>query len=279
MIFLLGLAALAACAGDTKSCCSATEEFAALGNDASFVAMHDLRQGPAPVSAGKTVTGKTADGAEWQGWLVLPKGGSKGSAVVMIHEFWGLNVWIKAQADELAKEGYAVLAVDLYEGKVATTRDDAVKYMQAVQEPKSEATLLAAVEYLRTNPQIKAERIGTIGWCFGGGWSLRTALLAGDKVQACVMYYGMPERDTEKLKALKAPVLGIFGEKDARINPDVVHEFQKSLDSLGKPNSMHIYPADHAFANPSASSYNSEAAKSAWKLTLEFLKKHLSKQN
>jgi carboxymethylenebutenolidase len=165
-----------------------------------------------------------------------------------------------------------VIALDLYDGKVATTQQEAGKYMGEAKEERIRAIIKGALDYV--GPKAK---IGTIGWCFGGGWSLQTALMAGKQTSACVMYYGMPETDVDKLKAINGPVLGIFAKKDGWINPDKVKEFEANMKKVAKKLTVKMYDADHAFANPSNPKFDKEAAADAHKAALAFLKKYSAK--
>ena len=151
-----------------------------------------------------------------------------------------------------------VLAVDLYDGKVATTAEEAGKYMQACDPARANAIIESAAKYAGENADFR-----TMGWCFGGGWSLQTALLLKDKVKACVMYYGMPEKDVEKLKTLSTDVLMVHAQKDQWINNEVVAGFKKNMEVAGEKLTVLEYDADHAFANPSSPKYNEPAAKEA----------------
>jgi carboxymethylenebutenolidase len=228
-----------------------------------------------PVSA-EEVTYAQVEGKPVPGYLARPKE-AKGSlpALVVIHEWWGLNDNIRAMTRRLAGEGYQALAVDLYGGATADTPDAAMKLMNGVMANRALAAdnLKQAVAYLKGKG---ATKIGVIGWCFGGGWSLQTALLAPDDVKATVIYYGHLETDSEKLATLKSPVVGFFGAKDNSITADSVHAFEAELKKQGKPVEVHIYDgAGHAFANPSGGSYRPEAAQDAWQRTTAFLAKHL----
>lgn len=278
MLALLFAALAGAVIPTDPSCCSesATSRFVALADDPAFGALHDLRQDRAQVSRGKFVSGNSSSGSAYRGWLVAPKTGPSKATILMIHEWWGLNDYIKEQAEKLSDEGYTVLAVDLYGGKVGKTPAEATELMRGVKEEAAQNSLMAALDYVRTDQRIKAAKVGVIGWCFGGGWSLRTALAGGEKIDACVIYYGMPEADTEKLKPLKAPVLGIFGKLDGSINPEVVAKFEAAMKASGKALEVHSYDAGHGFANPSGQRYNSEAAKDAWSKTLAFFKRALN---
>jgi carboxymethylenebutenolidase len=195
--------------------------------------------------------------------------------LIVIHEWWGLNDNIKAVTRRLAGEGYTALAVDLYDGKVADNPDGAKKLMAAVisNPDYAKAVLQAADEFLKKQG---APRIGVIGWCFGGGWSLATALNLPQGIDAAVMYYGQPEKDRTRLAQLRAPLLGLFGADDHSIPPAAVHEMEATLKQLGKSVEVHIYDgAGHAFANPSGTGYRPAAADDAWQRTTAFLSHNL----
>jgi len=177
-------------------------------------------------------------------------------------------------ADKLAGEGYTALAVDLYNGKVAELPDSAGTYARSVKEEEALDNLTQAYQYL-TNDQ-GAGKIGTIGWCFGGGWSLQTALAHPEKIDATVIYYGRLVTDATKLEKLQMPIIGFFGAEDNGIPPETVHEFESALNDAGVKNSIHIYDgAGHAFANPSGTRYVQEAAEDAWQKTVTFLSENL----
>ena len=229
-----------------------------------------------PVKA-RNVNYATVDGHVVQGYLAVPemeKGSTPG--IIVIHEWWGLNDNIRAMARRFAGEGYAALAVDLYDGKVASNPDSAYALMKASMNHANAniENLKQAYSYLADS--VMATKIGVIGWCFGGGWSLRTALAMPDKVDATVIYYGQLVTDPDQLKTLQMPIAAFFGGLDKSIPEQTIHKFESTLDSLGKSVQVKIYPdANHAFANPSGTRYNPEAAKDAWKLTLDFFSKNL----
>jgi carboxymethylenebutenolidase len=215
------------------------------------------------------------DGKDLIGYVAHPKGAVPKAGLIVIHEWWGLNDNIKAMARRLAGAGYLALAVDLYEGEVAEDRDAASRLARGSGERSEEIleNLRQAIEHLRS---AGVERIGVIGWCFGGGWSLRTALAFPDKIDATVIYYGRLTTDDKELGSLASPVLGIFGALDQGIPVETVREFEAALASLGKEASIHIYEeADHAFANPSGTRYNEVAAEDAWAKTVAFLARYL----
>ncbi len=194
------------------------------------------------------------------------------AAVVLIHEWWGLNDQIKAVAAEFAKEGYVALAVDLYDGKVATTAEEARGYTQAVVPAEASDTLASWIAWLREHPK-SSGKIGTVGWCFGGGWSLNASIAA--PVDATVVYYGRVNRTAEDLKALEGPVLGHFATRDKWINREMVGAFEAAMAAAGKRVTSYWYEADHAFANPTGARYDEEDAELAWRRTLDFFRANL----
>lgn len=197
-------------------------------------------------------------------------------AIIVIHEWWGLNDNVRAMADRLAGEGYIVLAVDLFGGKTARTPEEARQLMLGVVENSDSAEDNLRHAYKFVKETAKAPRVASLGWCFGGGWSLDTALLFPDDLDAAVIYYGQVTDDEQKLRPLDVPILGLFGGKDRAITVDSVHRFETALKRLGKTYDIHIYPqAGHAFANPTGQSYDAAAAEDAWRRTLDFLTQYL----
>lgn len=220
----------------------------------------------------ETISLKTPSGREVSGAFGLPERVPAG-AVLMVHEWWGLNDQIKAVASELQKAGFIVLAADLYGGKVATNPNDAQTYMNSVDPQAAEETLAAWIDYLRGLKDSNG-KIGTLGWCFGGGWSLRASLAR--PVEATVIYYGKVDLKPEQLMPLKGPVLGQFANRDQWINPAMVNGFETALKADGKQAEINRYDADHAFANPTGQNYDAADAQVAWDRTLAFLKEYLS---
>jgi carboxymethylenebutenolidase len=216
------------------------------------------------------------------GYLVYPvlnpnNNTQKLPAVVMIHEWWGLNDNIKDMANMLAKEGYVVLAVDLY-GEVATDPGRAMELSSSVRNNPEEAVanMQGAVNYLGSLENVNSSRIASLGWCFGGGQSLQLALNSEEHpLAATVIYYGNLVNDTESLSKIKWPVLGIFGDQDQSIPVDSVMQFEQALNEIGITNEIYIYPGvGHAFANPSGDNYAPKETADAWKKTLVFLEKY-----
>lgn len=226
---------------------------------------------------GKSVSYKSGDETV-QGMLYIPEGKGPFPALVVIHEWWGLNDWVKEQASRLADEGYVALAVDLYRGKVATTPDEAHEIMRGVPPDRAARDLHAAVEFLSSQPDVRKDRIGSIGWCMGGGYSLDVALQE-PTLTAAVINYGHLATDTASLKKINASILGIFGGQDRGIPVDDVKKFEQALKQQGNRVEVVIYPdAGHAFENPNnKTGYRSDDAADAWKHTTIFLASTLKK--
>ncbi|HEX5137654.1 MAG TPA: dienelactone hydrolase family protein [Planctomycetota bacterium] len=238
-------------------------------SEEQFKALHQLTDKKAPEPKGKMID---LDGT--RAYLSLPQGKPPFPGVIVIHEWWGLNGHIQHWADRLAADGYAALAVDLYGGQVAENRDDAMRFMKAVDGEKALGVLKRAHTFLKDDASVKAEKRGCIGWCFGGGWSLRTAIAVPD-LDAAVMYYGQPVLDLAELKKIRAPLLGIFANRDGSITPEQVDAFEKALASAGVKHKILRYDADHAFANPSGARYDEKAAAAAWAEARAFLAERL----
>jgi carboxymethylenebutenolidase len=226
---------------------------------------------------GKSVSYKSGDETV-QGMIYAPAGNGPFPALVVIHEWWGLNDWVKDEASKLADQGYVTLAIDLYRGKVATTPDMAHEIMRGVPEDRAKRDLHAAVEFLKSQPIVKKDRIGSIGWCMGGGYSLDVALQEPD-LAATVINYGHLATDTDALKKINAPILGLFGAQDHGITPDDVHKFESSMKQLGKKIDIKIYDdAGHGFENPNnKDGYRAADTADAWTRIVNFLAATLKK--
>ncbi len=224
----------------------------------------------------KTVTYKSGSD-DVSAYLAMPEEKGKYPAVIMIHEWWGLNDWIKEMATALASEGYVVLAVDLYRGKVASKPDEAGALMNGLPKDRATMDLKSAYDYLKTLPEVDIAKVGTIGWCMGGSYSLLAAKELGEKLTACVINYGRVSGDKNELRAVKASVLGIFGAQDRGIPVESVKAFEAALKELGQSVELKIYTnSGHAFMNPNnTKGYNKADAEDAWKNTLDFLKRTL----
>jgi carboxymethylenebutenolidase len=218
------------------------------------------------------------------GYLVYPilnpnNNTQKLPAVIMIHENRGLNDNIKDTADLLSRQGYVVLAVDLFEGEVTTDPNRARELSSAVRNNSDIAieNMKSAVRYLTSLENVNGSRIASLGWCFGGGQSLQLALNSEEHpLAATLLYYGTPlVTDKQELSKIKWPIQGIFGDKDQAIPVDSVRQFEQSLNELGITNEIYIYSGvGHAFANPSGDNYAPKETADAWKKTLAFLEKY-----
>jgi carboxymethylenebutenolidase len=256
----------------TMICCphpgpSATMDFARFAGDKAFIQAHE---DPAPFrlqnKTGTEISFPTPDGRDGHAYEVKAAVPTH-NYLFVFHEYWGLNDYIRQMAQQLGTDiGHInVIALDLYDGKVATTSQQAGKYMQGVTDERGRSIIRGAISY--AGPHAK---IYTIGWCFGGGWSLQATLLAGSQAGGCVMYYGMPEKDVTKLATLHADVLGLFANKDGWINPKVVDQFVSDMGHAHKKLIVKRYDADHAFANPSNPHHDEAATKDAYQQTLTF---------
>lgn len=210
------------------------------------------------------------------GYIARPEGDGPFPALVLVHEWWGLNENIQEFADKFAKEGYVALTVDMYAGKLATTPQEAMQYSAVVREniEPAFANLNAAVAYLKSQPYVDTDRVGSVGWCFGGGWAYQMA--KNDLgVNASIMYYGQFEPAADFMH-MKASILGHFGEDDTMIPVDDVETFRANLATASGDHAVYIYPnAGHAFSNEESAAYNKEAAELSWTRTLSFLEEEL----
>lgn len=249
------------------------------GNDMSIMAadpaFQQLHKAPLPFTyqgAGEMIKFSTPDGQSANGFLLKSKKPSD-KWLLVYQEWWGLNDNIKKEAETFYNDlkDVNVLAVDMYDGKVATEPSEAGKLMQAASKDRLSSIMKGAIAY--AGP--KAE-FASVGWCFGGMLSLQSAMLEGKKAKGCVMYYGRPEQDVEKLKTLETDVLGIFGSQDKGISPESVKQFEENMQKAGEKVTIKMYDAGHGFANPSNPVYNKEATADAYKLAINYLKGKLN---
>ncbi len=210
------------------------------------------------------------------GYIATPDSAGRHPAIVVIHEWWGLNAWVKEQAEKFARQGYVALAVDLYRGKSATTPDEAHELMRGMPQDRAVRDLEAAFDYLASRPDVNRHKIGSVGWCMGGGLSLQLAVHE-PRLAACAVNYGAMPTDAGDLGKIKAPVLGNFGAEDHGITPDAVRAFEKAMQDAGKTIDVKIYDgAGHAFENPNnKAGYRPDAAVDAWARMLGFFAKTL----
>lgn len=252
---------------------SATDKFAVMASGKEFKAAHLSPRSYTHESqaGGRMMKFKTPDGGEANAYLIEAKTKSA-NWIFVFQEWWGLNDNIKRQAEELyhAVGSVNVLALDMYDGKLATDAQTASQYMGEFRQERGDAIVKGALAYAGANA-----RVGTVGWCFGGGQSLQATLTAGKQGAACVMYYGMPEENIERLKTLNTDVLNIWPTQDQWINKQVMDKFEANMKAAGKKLTIKSYEADHAFANPSNPRYNQQAAADAFQNTVAFFKERL----
>jgi len=212
-----------------------------------------------------------------QAYLALPEGDGPFPGLIVIHEWWGLTDWIKENADSFADDGYAALAIDLYRGKSTSNPKEAAELSGNLPKERAITDLKAAYNYLQNLPGVDSEKIGSIGWCMGGGYSLQATLNIPD-LSACIIAYGRLTDDINEVKKINCPVLGIFAENDPNITPEKVHAFENLLKDEGKENHIIIYPnVSHAFMNPNnRKGYNDSTANEAWNQIYTFLDDNLS---
>ncbi|MBX7126177.1 MAG: dienelactone hydrolase family protein [Cyclobacteriaceae bacterium] len=277
LTLLLVLAFFAVRAQNDVTVChtASTEKFAMFASNKDFNMEHPLPRVYVhkSLAGGQDITFKCADGTEGRGYL-LKAAKPTNNWVFVFQEWWGLNDNIRRHSEELYNDlgNVNVLAIDMYDGKVATDRETAGRYMQEFKQERGATLVKGAIAFAGKNAHI-----GTVGWCFGGGQSLQAALNAGKQADACVIYYGMPVDDVNLLKTLNCDVLGLFAGKEKYINTDVVAKFQANMKAAGKNLTVKSYDAEHGFANPSnpMGNYNEAAAKDAYQQTLAFFKARL----
>ena len=236
-----------------------------------FASLHNNpKQASTAEQLGKMINFSVSDGKDANAYFIPSKKKSN-KWLIVVQEWWGLNDNIKNEADKYYKDlgNMNVLAVDMYDGKVAATPDSAMKLMRGADMTRMVAIIKGAIEHAG-----KDANIYSVGWCFGGMWSLQTAILAESKAKGSVMFYGRPESNLDKLKTLQCDIIGFFGNKDQSPSPAVVNEFEKNMQAAGKKLETHRYEAGHGFANPSNPSFNAEAAADAYQKAITFLKTH-----
>lgn len=211
-----------------------------------------------------------------EAYFTVPAGNGPFPALIVIHEQWGLNDWIRTNANALANKGYAALAIDLYRGKSAQKLDEAQLLMQGLSNDRVIKDLQAAYTYLQNNPKVDKRRIGVIGWGMGGGYALQAATVL-PKLKAAVMNYGSLFPDITNVKKIACPLLGIFGEIDRSIPVMDVQYFNDALKEAKKVKKIIIYRnVAHAFMNPSNKEvYNAEITERAWREIFKFLAQYL----
>ena len=219
---------------------------------------------------GKMMSFDAADGKQANAYFIAAKKKSN-KYLIVIQEWWGLNENIKMEADKYYTDlgDVNVIAVDMYDGKVAATPDSAMKLMRGADMGRMTAIMQGAIKYAGSKASIYS-----VGWCFGGMWSLQTAILAGPQAKGSVMYYGRPETNMDKLKSIQCDIIGFFGNLDQSPSPTMVNDFEKNMKEAGKNLSVNRYQAGHGFANPSNPSYNAAAKEDSYAKAIAFFKAH-----
>jgi len=269
---VLSLSAQEMVCHDVKATPGATEKFAALGKEKDFQMAHD-----APkvlenyVAKGEMKEFKTPDGKTSKAYMVKSEKETN-HYLFLVHEWWGLNDNIKRETEEWASKlgNVNVLALDLYDGKATADPAEAGKLMQSVNGERAKSIVSGAFILVG-----KDAKVATMGWCFGGGWSIQSALIGAKNVIGTVAFYGFPEMDVEKLKTLNADVLAVYGNKDKWITQEVGAKFEAAMKTAGKEIESLYYDADHAFANPSNPNFDEKSATDANKKAFEYLSKRL----
>ncbi|MEJ2613350.1 MAG: dienelactone hydrolase family protein [Ignavibacteriaceae bacterium] len=226
----------------------------------------------------KTMTVSYKSGTDTvHAYLAIPEGDGPFPGLIVIHEWWGLTDWIKENADSFADDGYAALAIDLYRGKLTSNPKEAAELSGSLPKERAITDLKAAYNYIQNLSNVDSEKIGSIGWCMGGGYSLQAALNIPE-LSACIIAYGRLTDDSTEVNKINCPVLGIFAEKDPNITPEKVHAFENLLKDEGKENHIIIYPSvSHAFMNPgNKKGYDESTANEAWNQIYSFLDDNLS---
>ena len=240
-------------------------------SQSKFAQMHlaPIQVNPANL-LGKIVPFNAADGKPGQAYFIPAKKKSD-KWLIVIQEWWGLNDNIKMEADQYFKDlgDVNVMAVDMYDGKVAATPDSAMKLMRGADMNRMVALIQGAIKHAGSKAAIYS-----VGWCFGGMWSLQTAILAGPQAKGSVMYYGRPESNMEKLKSIQCDIVGFFGNLDQSPSPAMVNDFEANMKLAGKNLTAYKYEAGHGFANPSNPSFNAAAKADSYAKAIAFLKSH-----
>ena len=259
---------------DVNATPGATDQFAALGNKKEFQMAHEKPIVLANyVAKGESITFKTPDGKTATGYLVMSNSKKTDKYLFLVHEWWGLNDNTKREAEEWAKKlgNVHVLAIDMYDGKVTADPSEAGKLMQSVDAARGKSIVEGAFMYAGADA-----KVATMGWCFGGGWSVQSALVGNKNVVGTVSFYGMPEMKVERLKTLNADILAIYGTQDKWITPEVGAKFEKAMKDAGKGIESLYYDADHAFANPSNPKFDEKSTKDANQKAFVYLQKRFN---
>ncbi len=257
---------------NAQNCCKPSLSMKAMALMPDFKAAHEapLPFNFTPVN-GKMMTFPVAGGTSG-GAFFIPSKKTSNKVLLVFHEWWGLNDYIKQEAEKLQVSlgDVDVYAVDLYDGKVASEPEEAGKLMGGLKAERGKAIVDGLIKHIGTG-----KKIATIGWCMGGTWSFNGAMGAGNEAVGCVMYYGFPEADDKKIKPLKADVLYIRGNQDKFITKESVDQFGTRVKATKHNFTLHSYDAPHAFANPSNPKFDKDASEEAYGISVKFLKSKL----
>lgn len=236
--------------------------------DPDFQALHPSPIGFSFVGIGKEITMKAADGVDAKGYLIKAKKKSN-KWLFVYQEWWGLNDHIRQEAEKYyydLGEKVNVLALDMYDGQSTSNPQEASKLISSTKEDR----LVNIVKAGYTLAGSKA-KVTSVGWCFGGSWSLRSAIIGGKNNVGSVIYYGMPVDNVNELKKLNSDVLGLFAT-ETRISKEVIEKFAENMKTAGKGLEYKIFPGVHGFANPSNPKFDKENADVAYGMSLNYLK-------
>jgi len=215
------------------------------------------------------------DGLKVNAFIARPDDVEKAPAVIIVHEWWGLNQHIEDVAGRFADEGFIAVAVDLYNSKTTKDAQEASKLMGALKQEDGLARLQVVLKRLRAMPEVTS--VGVTGFCMGGTYALLLACNA--KVEAAAPFYGDVPVDTTVIGKLSCPILFIGAEKDQWITVEKMNRLETALKQYGKEGEVRIYKgADHAFFNDTRPEVYSRAdSEDAWKRVIEFFNRHLRK--
>ena len=252
-----------------QNCCVPKGSMKALAMNVDFMAAHES---PLPFiytsDIGHMIQFATESGKKGNAYYI-PAHKPTNRVLIVFHEWWGLNDYIKKEAGKIQKSlgDVDVYAIDLYDGNVATDADAAGKLMSKLDNKRGHAIIKGLLKQIGPN-----KRIATLGWCMGGSWSFTGTMLAGSSAVGCVMYYGFPDEDENHIRALKSDVLYIRGTLDKFISEESVRKFGKRVKATGHQFTLYKYEAEHAFANPSNPKYDAMHADEAYLHSIKFLR-------
>ena len=210
------------------------------------------------------------------GYLAEPRGDGPAAGVIVIQEWWGLDEHIREVTRRFASEGFVALAPDLYHGQVADQPEAAMALSRGLAVEAGTSDVLAAIAYLKSLPRVQPKKVGVIGFCMGGGYTLEAAIRSEDVAAAAPFYGGRTGQLIDQVDRIQAPLLAVFGAEDQSIPLEVVDRFRAALHAAGKRADVRLYPgAGHAFLNDQRPSYRAEQAADAWAAAVALFKECL----